>query len=430
MSGHGDENTAGGPRRSYPQGEPEFRAFAEVSPVITWLSDAAGQNLFVNRRFREFVGRSQEELLADGWVSFVHPEDREQCLKRWRQSIICGETYEMQIRYLHQSRVYRSLLMRAEPVRDPEGNLLCWIGNAVDVEEVLSCRLTQETTNPNPGDADARAMNAQLEKKVIERTRALQETTEQLNEFVYSVAHDLKAPIRAQAAFAALLLNNYGHLLDEQGRDFAGRILAAAHRQGQLISDLLSHVGLSRADFPMVSVNLAQTVEHVRTELQIEIEQRKAVLDCSVMDTLVLANPASLELAVTNLLSNALKFVPRGKRPEVRIRVEVLEDWVRLWVEDNGIGIPSQHRGKVFELFQRLHAREEYPGTGIGLAIVKKAVERMGGRVGLESTPGKGSRFWIELTRNSQYNRLLSPTLAPVRQNVLVGKSELVEPQV
>jgi PAS domain S-box-containing protein len=366
---------------------------------MIWLSDAAGRLVFVNRRLRKLLGCTEGNGLAEGWASFIHPEDRVHCLDRWCKSTTSATQYEVQLRYHHQSGGHKWLLFRAEPMLDRAGKILNWVGDALDMEVYAVRPVLASRT-----EEDARAITSQLESKVIERTRALQETTEQLNEFVYSVAHDLKAPIRAQAAFAALLLSNYGPLLGEQGRDFAERIVAAAHRQGDLIRDLLSHVGLSRAEFPIMQVDLARTLEQAQMELQIEIQQKQAVMEWLVNDTAVLANPASLQLAVTNLISNAIKFVPRGKRPEVRIRTQKIDGFIRLLVEDNGIGIPAEHRDKVFELFQRLHAREDYPGTGIGLAIVKKAVERMGGRVGLESEPGKGSRFWMDLMTGTDFD--------------------------
>jgi signal transduction histidine kinase len=242
-------------------------------------------------------------------------------------------------------------------------------------------------------------VNANLEDQVRQRTASLQETTDQLNSFVHTIAHDLRAPLRSQVAFAHLLTGEFGAALGPVGLDYARRILQAAERQGQLLTDLLNYVELSRADPPVVPVELDRTVGQARALLEPEIQKRAALVEVDGARARVMANPASLRLTIHQLLSNALKFVPEGVQPRVRCRFELNGEFARVWVEDNGIGIDPQHFDKVFGVFQRLHPAGQFPGTGMGLALVKKAVERMGGRVGVESTPGRGSRFWVELRR-------------------------------
>ncbi len=243
---------------------------------------------------------------------------------------------------------------------------------------------------------------AELERLVAERTKSLQETTAKLNDFCYSIAHDLKAPIRAQVGFADLLLDEYGERIGPLGLDYLKRVRDSAAHQARLVNDLLSHMSLDRTELPLKPVSLASTVEAAREDLHAEIQRAHAVLQIQPLDCFVLANPSSLHLVVVNLLSNALKFVAPGTKPEVSIWTEARSEdqghsWIRLSVRDNGIGIPPESQAKIFGVFERLHSNEIYPGTGIGLAIVKRAVQRMNGRVGLESEPGKGSLFWVEL---------------------------------
>jgi two-component system, sensor histidine kinase and response regulator len=254
----------------------------------------------------------------------------------------------------------------------------------------------------------------ELERLVADRTRELRETNDQLNAFCYSIAHDLKAPLRAQSAFASILQEEFQHLLGEKGCDYLRRISNAAERQSRLVQDLLSHMSISRTELPMDSVDLSTIVQQARTDIIMDVQRTGAQFEIGPLRERVMANPSSLHLVVVNLLSNALKFVAPGTKPIVRIWSEVLPAheknsreqpngrFVRVWVQDNGIGIPAEYADKVFGVFERLHTSKHYPGTGIGLAIVKKAVERMGGQVGVASDPGKGSRFWVDLQRSTE----------------------------
>jgi PAS domain S-box-containing protein len=229
--------------------------------------------------------------------------------------------------------------------------------------------------------------------------RKLADANNELEAFVYSVSHDLRAPLRAMEGFSQALLQDYAKELDPAGRDFARRIVAAARRMDKLIQDLLDYSHLGKSDMYMRSVYLDVTVREVQMRLEAEIREKKARITIEEQLPLVIAHNATLLRVLENLLSNAIKFVGPGTHPRVRIRAEERNGCVRLWVEDNGIGIAPEHHERIFRIFERLHGIEAYPGTGIGLAIVRRAVERMGGRVGLESAPGQGSKFWVELEK-------------------------------
>ena len=149
----------------------------------------------------------------------------------------------------------------------------------------------------------------------------------------------------------------------------------------------------------MKAVDLALVVSDVKHQLESDLQENKVELAVEGVLPAVLGHRATLGQVMGNLVSNAIKFVAPGVRPRVRIRAEESGDFFRLWVEDNGIGVALEHQERIFRIFERLHGVETYPGTGIGLAIVQKGVERLGGRVGLESAPGEGSRFWIELKK-------------------------------
>jgi PAS domain S-box-containing protein len=246
-------------------------------------------------------------------------------------------------------------------------------------------------------EAEVLRLNDDLERRVRERTAALEGMVRELDTFAYTVAHDLRTPIRAMQGLSHILLEDHAPRLGDDGRNLAERIARAGERMDALIRDLLAYSRLSREDVALAPVDLGRLVEDAVRECEPEAAARGAELRVEGPLPAVLGHEVTLRQAVTNLLSNALKFTAPGVRPRVRVGAERDHDRVRLWVEDNGIGIASEDQSRIFRVFERLHPGDRYPGTGIGLAIVRRALERMGGATGLASEPGRGSRFWIEL---------------------------------
>jgi len=238
----------------------------------------------------------------------------------------------------------------------------------------------------------------ELEGLVAERTSELTSTNQQLEAFVYSIAHDLRAPLRAMQGFSELLVEEAGAALSETGKSYANRISKSAQFMDALLCDLLAFSRISQRHVVLSSVSLEKVVSAVLIRLQATIQEKNASVECSGPWPSVLAHESTLSQVVFNLTSNALKFARPGVAPCVRLRAEERAQFVRVWVEDEGVGIRSDHRDQIFRLFTRLNG-EKYPGTGIGLAIVQKGVERMGGSVGVELDRQPGSRFWFELRK-------------------------------
>jgi signal transduction histidine kinase len=245
---------------------------------------------------------------------------------------------------------------------------------------------------------EVRRLNAILEDRVRERTGELREALRDLEGFAYSIAHDLRAPLRAMSGMAQILQDDYpGKPLDAAGLAHAGRIVEAAQRMDALIGGLLSYSRLTREEVVLAPADLEAVVLSTKARLGPELRTSKGEIVVEAPLPRVYAHVRTLSLAVGNLLSNALKFTAPGVPPRVRVRAERREGKVILSIEDNGIGIAPEHQERVFGVFQTLHPRGRYGGVGIGLAIAQKAVVRMGGRLGVESVPERGSRFWIEL---------------------------------
>jgi ligand-binding sensor domain-containing protein/signal transduction histidine kinase len=237
----------------------------------------------------------------------------------------------------------------------------------------------------------------ELEALVARRTEHLEAALKSMETFTYSMAHDLRAPLRSIGTLTSLWLAEYRDTFDSTARDYAERIEKAVKKMDQLMKDLLDYGRVAHASAAVERIDVQQAFEAVRATVQPEVEAKNGAIETRVEAGEIMANPLLLRQVLTNLVTNALKFVPPQKSPQVQLRTELRNGCVRISVEDNGIGIQRQYLGRIFGLFERLEADKNYPGTGVGLAIVHKAVERMGGKVGVDSEPGRGSCFWVEL---------------------------------
>jgi signal transduction histidine kinase len=251
----------------------------------------------------------------------------------------------------------------------------------------------------------------QARVETLLRTRqlslALKQRRDDLEAFIHAMAHDLRAPVRVTAGFARELLADRDTMLSVDGRSCLQKILSATDDMQQLMTSLLEFGRLGRGAVRPRRLSLQQVVARCLRNLRDEIQTTHGHIIVSEDQVIIYADPTLLKVALTNLLSNALKFVAPGVPPHVTISASATQEGCRLDVEDNGIGVSPEDQSRIFQPFVRLHAMEEYPGSGLGLAAVQKAVELMGGRVGVRSTPGKGSTFWIELSGPEMSHEIL-----------------------
>ena len=242
-----------------------------------------------------------------------------------------------------------------------------------------------------------RQYSENLEEKVKERTHRLEEANDQLELFVYSVTHDLRSPLSKIENVCKILLEEHGKDLNPECRAQAEKIFVESRRMDKLIIDLLAYGRMSILEIQLEKVDSKAAIYRALSQLEAKINEKDAEISIKGDIPDVLAHALTLQEILANLISNAIKYTGPGAKPHVMIRAEERGGEVRIYVEDNGIGIDPQYHEKIFMLFERLHTVEEYPGTGVGLAIVKKGIEKIGGKLGLTSSLGKGSRFWIEL---------------------------------
>ena len=232
-----------------------------------------------------------------------------------------------------------------------------------------------------------------------ERRAKLEMANQDLEAFAYSVSHDLRAPLRAIRGFSAAIREDFHKDLPSEAQKYFEQITNSSDRMDALIQDMLHYGRVSRAEVELVPVSLDETVAEAKEALEADIAQSRAEIVVPKSLPEVRAHSGLLTQVLVNLLSNAIKFVPTGVQPRIQITALAQDGVVRLTVLDNGIGVPPEYRQKIFGVFERLHPADEYPGTGIGLAIVQKAVSRMEGKVGMDSLPEGGSCFWIELPK-------------------------------
>lgn len=268
------------------------------------------------------------------------------------------------------------------------------------IEWVASqCSLVMETRRLQK---EIEATNERLDQQVRERTRTLRSLVDELEHFSYTITHDMRAPLRAMQGYAQLIEERCLPSLSEEGKDFLRRIMTAASRMDRLITDALNYSSSGREAMTFEKIEPQDLLRGmVDSYPTFQLPRARIVLPERMPP--IRANAAGVTQCFSNLLSNAVKFVEEGRVPEVNVRTELTRDRVRIWFEDNGIGISPEMMPRIFGMFQR--ASNKYEGTGIGLALVKKVAERMGGKVGAESVLGKGSRFWIEFLPWTQGER-------------------------
>ena len=375
----------------------ELAAFVENSEDAIYSTDLKGVVTGWNPAAERTFGYARTEIVGCP-ISKIIPPDRQEEETQVRERTERGEriaAYETVRRRKDGSSVAISLMV--SPMKDVGSGKI--IGISKVARDITPRRKMERELAKVHVELQDYARN--LEALVSERTAALQRTVADLEAFSFTVSHDLRSPLRAMEGFAQAVLADYSGQLDDRGRDYLQRINKAAVRLDKLILEVLTYSRIGRSELSLVPISLEKLLEDV---LQTYPEIRAAHADLAIDRPLhtALGAEASLAQCISNLLTNAVKFVRPGAQARIRVWTELRGPVVRLSVADNGIGIPENLQARIFEPFQRGHPHAGYEGTGMGLAIVRKAIQRMNGNVGVDSRVGHGSTFWLELPASPQ----------------------------
>lgn len=360
--------------------EDAIRTAANHAPIMMWMAGPDGHYRYLSDGWLHFTGRALEQELGNGYAENLYPDDRPTAEQVYHEHFERRSPYEVEYRLRRHDGEYRWILDRAAPYDLPNGDFGGFVGTCVDITE----RKTERET--------LRSLAAELERRVEARTAELTAVNKELESFTYSVSHDLRAPLRAISGYASILLDDYGDRLDDEGRRMLRRQVDAAGRMEGLIGDLLHYSRLGRGELERIDFDFSRLAKEVGDEIasrdwgvpvHIEVEPGMRMN----------GDLRLLRTVIQNLIENGVKYsTPKGEA-----RVTVGREGEAFVVRDQGIGIDMRHADKLFQPFERLHRASEFPGTGIGLANVRKVVERHGGKVWAESAPDEGSAFFFTI---------------------------------
>ncbi|HWQ93191.1 MAG TPA: PAS domain S-box protein [Clostridia bacterium] len=362
------------------------RLFEAADFGLAYTDATTDRFLAVNPSFARQRGYEPQELIGKG-MHYVVPREIVETLPARLSEINRSGHLVYESVHLRKDGSRFPVLIEATVIRDTQGRPVSRVSYALDITELVAAREILSHSNQ------------ELERQVQERTAELVEANANLQSFTYTAAHDLRAPLRAIISLSQILLHQAGSALNPTSRSLLERVAQSANQMAALLNDLLEFSKMNQSTLCLEPVSLQRTVDEALAMMSQDIASTNADITLNQSLPQVVGHPATIVLIVSNLISNALKFVPKGTRPSVRIWSDILESSVRLHVQDNGIGIRSADLDRVFGAFQRVHSKDAYAGTGLGLAIVKRAAARMGGRVGVVSEEGKGSTFWVELAK-------------------------------
>ncbi len=375
--------------------EEKFRLLADSMPQHIWTADLEGNLNYFNQSILDYSGLNPEQLNNKGWLQIVHPDDRKGNIKEWIKAINTGEDFLFEHRFRKYDGEYRWQLSRAIPQKDADGVIKMWVGTSTDIQ-------------------DQKTFTNELESMILHRTNELRQKNidlekmnKELQSFVYISSHDLQEPLRKIQIFASRVIETEFDALSENGRNYFMRMQKSANRMQNLIQDLIAYSRTNTQEIKFEVVDLHEIIESAKETLSEELEQKNVTIELNnICDVKII--PVQFNQVMLNLLSNSIKFSHVDRPIIIKIDCEIVEgnkldlesiskekEYCHIHYTDNGIGFDQQFSRKIFEVFQRLHSREEYTGTGIGLAIVKRIIENHDGIILAKGELNLGATFDI-----------------------------------
>ena len=370
------------------ESETLFRGMAETMPHIVWTARADGEFEYFSHRWFDYTGLSLEDTRRSDWRSALHPDDREDAVARWTYAVQSGGSYESTYRLKRAADgVYRWHVGRAAPLRNDSGAIVMWVGTSTDVDD------------RNRAEEELKTLNAELEERVLARTAELQAVNRELESFSYSVSHDLRAPLRHVQGYVEMLTAETNGHLSDNGRRYVKTITDATVEMGDLIDDLLDFSRIARILMSEGRVSLDALVRNCVNGLEMATQGRQIVWNIAPLPD-AMGDPSMLKQVFANLLGNAVKYSRHRATAQIEVGCAGEEDGrCVLYVRDNGAGFDMQYVHKLFGVFQRLHRADEFEGTGIGLATVRRIITRHGGRTWAEGKVDEGATIYFTLQR-------------------------------
>lgn len=352
-------------KKALKESEETFRVLAETIPNLVWTANPDGYVDYYNQKFLDFVGLSIEEIRGWGWKSFIHPEDLESTVVSWTHAIQTGELYQTEYRFKKaEDGKYYWFIGRALPLYDENKNIVKWFGACTEIEE----------------------------QKQVEQE--LENTNKELERFNYIASHDLQSPLRTISSYSKLLQRRYENKLDQNANDFLEIIINASINMKNLIDDLLSFSRVGKQGITYREVRLNDVIKDILKTNKTSIDENNALITHDDLPV-IKAEYTHIFQIYQNLISNAIKYRSSNISPVITLSVKQNNNkWV-FSVSDNGIGIEEKYFNHIFELFKRLHNKDEYSGSGIGLATVKKIIDMYDEKIWVESEYGKGTTFFF-----------------------------------
>lgn len=369
--------------------EEKFRQMADLVPQVIWTAQPDGSTDYYNKRWYEYTGLEENKFGDQSWVPLLHRDDVLPVLEAWYISVQGGTNYQLEFRLENKNTgEYRWFLSKALPIRDKTGVIVKWFGTCTDIHE-------QKT------------ITEKLEGLVADRTKELQRSNEDLQQFAHVASHDLKEPVRKIKTFTSRLEEHLQGQLDESASRFIGRIHVAADRMFNMIDGVLMYSKINSNLQKATLIDLNEVLKNIETDLEVSLQNTNGEIYYNDLPKLEGASVLIYQLFY-NLINNSIKFAKKGTPPVIVISSKIVAENQKaialITVEDNGIGFEDEQSAQIFETFTRLNSKDVYEGTGLGLSLCKKIVERHGGTITAIGRPYVGAVFTIKLPLKQQEN--------------------------